>query len=472
MALPAGARGSSDDGREKWHPARLLPTIGIRGQEEQEKRATSSLLAVMAAVPEFGQALVSKLGGPKGRISTFAEVQLKMPDGKLSIPDGAIVVERGKTLWRVLVEVKTGSAQLQTEQVGRYLDIAREHGMDGVLTISNQIVSSPEQSPVSVDRRKLGKLALRHMSWWRIITEAVVQHRHRGVTDPDQAWILGELIAYLDHEASGASGFQDMGDKWVAVRDGARHETLRASDPEVQEVANRWEQFVQYLALGLSQDLGADVQPVRGRRQTPQEQRDARVKELASDGKLTATIRVPDAIAPIELEADLRTRRVSTAVSVDAPNDGRAKTRISWMLRQLRTAPDDLRVDVAFANTRETTAALLREAHENPDRLLSPTDPKRLPRGFRLAYSRPMGTQRGKGERSFVAETRQHAIDFYRDLVQNLRPWRPTAPKLPEEPRDVPMTPQPDPPPFSAGDEREPGEALDPTRGLAEPTGS
>jgi len=37
---------------------------------EQEKRATSSLLAVMRAVPEFGHALVTPLGAPKGRIST------------------------------------------------------------------------------------------------------------------------------------------------------------------------------------------------------------------------------------------------------------------------------------------------------------------------------------------------------------------------------------------------------------------
>ena len=44
-----------------------------------------------------------------------------------------------------------------------------------------------------------------------------------------------------------------------------------------------------------------------------------------------------------------------------------------------------------------------------------------------------MGTKRGKGERSFVLETRQQAIDFYRELVQNLRPWRAAAPKLPDE---------------------------------------
>ena len=199
----------------EWTPARLIPTVGIRGQEEQERRATSSLLAVMGAVPEFGRSLLKELDAPKGRISPFAEVRFTDVDGKVSIPDGAIVVERGKTRWSCLVEVKTGSAALTAEQVTRYLDIARDNGIDAVVTISNDITPDVMHSPVAVDKRKLRKVALRHLSWWRVITEAVVQHRFRGVADPDQAWILGELIAYLDHEASGASGFDDMGQDWV-----------------------------------------------------------------------------------------------------------------------------------------------------------------------------------------------------------------------------------------------------------------
>jgi hypothetical protein len=59
-------------------------------------------------------------------------------------------------------------------------------------------------------------------------------------------------------------------------------------------------------------------------------------------------------------------------------------------------------------------------------------------RPIRLALSQSMGTKRGKGERSFVLETRKQAIGFYRDLVQNLRPWRAAPPKLPDEPEDTP----------------------------------
>jgi hypothetical protein len=135
---------------------------------------------------------------------------------------------------------------------------------------------------------------------------------------------------------------------------------------------------------------------------------------------------------------------------------------VNWLLRQLSEAPDGLVVEVSFANTKATTAALVGAAKEDPRRLLLANDPKRPPRAFRLALSRAMGTKRGKGERSFVLETRKQAVGFYRDLVQNLRPWRAAPPKLPEEPVETPETPTPAPPAFSATEVREPTEARPP----------
>ncbi len=238
-------------GEEQWHPARLISTVGTRSSEEQEQRATSALLAVMRAVPDFGRALVGELGAPAGKLTTFTEVQLKDADGGVHIPDGVLVVERGKTRWRALVEVKTGTNALKADQVSRYLDMAREHGFEVVVTISNQITADPSEVPISVDKRKVRRVDLRHLSWWGILTEAIVQHRFRGVDDPDQAWILGELIAYLDNEKSGASGFTDMGDGWVRVREAVRQETARRTDPEVRLVCARWRQLIDYLAMGL-----------------------------------------------------------------------------------------------------------------------------------------------------------------------------------------------------------------------------
>ena len=132
------------------------------------------------------------------------------------------------------------------------------------------------------------------------------------------------------------------------------------------------------------------------------------------------------------------------------------------MLRQLADAPADLRFEVAYPNARETTSALLGDLREDPERVLHPQDAKREPKSFTLTAARAMGQKRGKGEGSFVRETRAQTFDFYRELVQNLKPWQARAPKLREEPaEEVEPTPQPDPPPFTA-DERDAGEAVDP----------
>jgi hypothetical protein len=429
------AAGSNNKGRtapDAWMPARLIPVAGIRGQEEQEIRGASSLLAVMGAVDEFGKNLLREIGAPAGRISTFTEIPLKTADGKTLRPDGAILVERGKTSWRCLVEVKTNNAPLRAEQVNSYLDLAREHGFDALLTISNQITAGPEDIPVDVDGRKLRRVGLVHLSWWRILTEAVLQHQHRGVKDPDQAWILNELIAYLEHEKSGAVGFEDMGKHWVSVRNAARDGTTRSMDAGVQDVVSRWEQFMEYLCLGLSQDLGVQVLSTQSRAKNGQAWSDGLLTSLCEEGKLAGSFRVPDAVGPIDVEADLRARQTRTNVKISAPKEGRPLTRINWILRQLKKAPGDLRIETHFARTKETTAALLTEAREDAKTLLSPSDQKREPRAFTLSLARPLGTKRGKGERSFVLETRRQVVSFYGDLVENLKPWQAKAPKLPD----------------------------------------
>jgi hypothetical protein len=430
--MEVGGGGKRTAASDAWMPARLIPVAGIRGQEEQEIRGASSLLAVMGAVDEFGRNLLKEIGAPAGRISTYTEVPLKNPDGKILRPDGAIVVERGRTTWRGLVEVKTDNEPLRSDQINDYLDLAREHGFDAVVTISNQITGGPEDVPVEVDGRKLRRVALVHLSWWRILTEAVLQHQHRGVKDPDQAWILNELIAYLAHEKSGAVGFEDMGKQWVSVRNAARDGTIRATDPGVQDVVDRWEQFMEFLCLSLSQELGVQVLSTQSKSKSGPALTEVLLKTLCDEGRLSGSFRVPAAVGPIEVEADLRARQTRTNVKISAPKDGRPLTRVNWILKQLKKAPDDLRVEVQFARTKETTAQLLSAAREEPKLLLSPTDPKREPRAFMLSLARPLGTKRGRGERSFVHETQRQVVSFYGDLVENLKDWQAKAPKLPE----------------------------------------
>lgn len=341
------------------------------------------------------------------------------------------------------------------------MDLARVNGFDAVLTISNQLTASPVESPLAIDARKLKKVALRHLSWWQVMTEARVEHKHRGISDPDQAWILGELIAYLDHERAGAGGFDDMGERWVSVRDGAREATLKASDAGVRDVASRWEQLVGYLSLGLTQDLGRQVEPIWPRKLDASARRDLHVRSLVDQGKLLASIRVPDAAGPIDLEADLRGRRFRTATVVAAPKDGRPATRINWMLRQLTDARDDVLIEVRYPNQKEPTSCTLKDARAKPERLLYSADPKRDPMSFRIVMPRDLGMKRGRLAGSFVLESKNQTSDFYRPIVQGLRAWAPAAPKLPVAAAAVNVAASPEPPPFTSGD-REFGDAVEP----------
>jgi hypothetical protein len=112
-----------------------------------------------------------------------------------------------------------------------YLDLAHDAGYQAVISISNQYVSSSTDYPIEVDKRKRRRMALHHWSWIDLLTTATVQKEHRGIKDPDQAYMLGELIRYLSDPRSGAVAFDGMGSGWTSVRDGARVQTLRRVMP-------------------------------------------------------------------------------------------------------------------------------------------------------------------------------------------------------------------------------------------------
>lgn len=146
-----------------------------------------------------------------------------------------------------------------------------------------------------------------------------------------------------------------------------------------------------------------------------------------------------------------------------AARDGRPRTRITWLLRQLADAPDNLRIEVRYPNAKKSASSTLKEARANPDRLLYPADIKREPRSFRVAITKKLGGKREKGPGSFVLEAKLQTSDFYRLIVQRLRPWTATAPKLPSSLVQSVSSEEasPEPPPFTSP-EREFGQATEP----------
>lgn len=415
---------------ESWHEARLIPTSGINGPDEQERRATSALLAVLTAVREYGRALLKPYGAPAGTIETYIEVPFLLGDKKL-YPDGLIRVSRGARSWTALLEVKTGSNELATEQLENYLDIAREQGFDAVITISNEIPAVAGQHPTKVDRRKLKKVDLHHIAWTQVLAEAVMQKEFRGVADPDQAWILGELIRYLEHSRSGALEFEDMGESWTSVRNAVAAGTLRSSDKGIATVVSRFDALLRFASLRLGRQLGTEVVPVLSRRELadPDLRAQALTQMLCQSGQLAGAIAIPGAVGPLVITADLRAARLTCHVDIDAPREGRPTTRVNWLVRQLKSAPETARIECFQARARGSSAAeLLTAVRENPASLVA--DPVRDIRMFRVAAITVQGAKRGRGRGSFIDSLLAASDQFYAEVLQNLKAWSAAPPKM------------------------------------------
>ncbi len=414
---------------EDQYRARLIPVSGIGGSGEQETRATSALLAVLRAVKELRVPFLKGLGAPAGTLETFVEVPFKLGDKQLR-PDGILRIVRGAATWTALVEVKTGSINLDREQIEGYLELARQQKFDAVITISNQLAPSASEHPLNIARSKL-KVPLHHVSWSEVRSLAQVQAEHSGVSDPDQAWILSELIRYLDDPRSGASDFSDMGTSWIEVCNSLHDHTIRPTDKGLPEVAARWEQLLRYAALRLERRLGPGVQVVQTRKEAADAdaRRTAAISEFAEHGRFVGRLKIPNTVGILEITADVKSGRCRVTVTVDSPTEGKPATRINWLLRQIDPAVDNRLVVECWQHlARASTCEPMTKVRANPACLF--TDPKTQIRRFVITANSPLGTQRGLGPKSFI-NTVLAAIDgFYENVLQDLTAWTPKAPQV------------------------------------------
>ncbi|SMF72012.1 Stress response protein SCP2 [Streptomyces sp. Amel2xC10] len=420
VTLPKAAKKSLAE-NDSWKGARLFPVSALKSDRDRETRATSVLLSVMAQVPEFGRRLTAAFGAPTGRMETFTEVSLPHGDTPRR-PDGVIRVERAGKLWTALVETKTNGNPLRSEQVQAYMDIAARRGYETVITLSNDVAL--EGSPlvdVKIDGRRKHKVALRHLSWAEVAHQAQLLIRHEGVGNSAHAWLLQELLHYLQHDNSGCHGFQNMGAAWVPVRKGIEDETLCQGDPRALEVVESWERLVRQVSLGLGGELGQKVLPVqRARRGTDPGARRARMAdELCAEGRLRAELRIEGAPGVLAVGADLRTGRLRTSVEIPAPEQGYPLTWAKRLVRRLAEAPADLHVETLVEEGAGPRGTLERLRPEPAD--LLPRSGARIT-GFRLTLFKGMGNGRGSAETGFIRSVDDAVQRFHGTVLTHLDP--------------------------------------------------
>ena len=428
ITLPRVAKKSLAE-NDSWRTARLFPVSALKSDRERETRATSVLLSVMAQVPEFGRRLTAAFGAPAGRMETFTEVSLPNGDSPRR-PDGVIRVERAGKLWTGLVETKTNGNSLRPDQVQAYSDIAARRGYEAVITLSNDVeLDGTPLVEVKMDARRKNKVALWHLSWAEVAHQAQMLIRHEGVANAAHAWLLQELLHYLQHENSGCHGFQNMGPAWVPVRRGIDDETLCQGDPRAVHVVESWERLVRQVCLRLGGELGQKVLPVqRSRRGSdPRARRAALADRLCLDGKLEAELRIEGTPGILALCADLRTGKLRTSIEIAVPEQGYPLTWTKRLIRRLDEAPADLHVETLVVGQMGGPRGTLERLRPEPADIL-PKNGARIS-GFRLSLFRGMGNTRGNAESGFIRSVDESVDRFHTNVVVHLDRRAPRSPR-------------------------------------------
>lgn len=420
---------------ESGERARLIPVTSAR---QKELAAVSVVLAVFRIVPEFAKMMLEEVGAPsskRSRLTAWTEVCFKKPKqtrATLPRPDGLLVVDTSRKEWVALVEGKIKNEELKPEQLEKYLDLAREVGADALITISNQFATIPGHHPVPVDKKKLRSVGLYHFSWLSVLSNAQLLAESDSVKDREQAIVLKELIRFLDHDLSGVQSFDRMGSQWKDLCAKVQNaETLKKSDPVVENSIADWHQLCRYLALTLSTRIGKRVAIVmrRKHKRRPEARIDDHVKTLLSRYRLLEDFTIPNTAGEIHLEADLRRRTISLSMKLDPPGDKKRPTAaVNWLTRQLRDHKvENLLITCYWPRRTEPTTLNLNDAAQFPEDLV-PDGISELPTGLEVKRVVDLAG-RFRGAKTLVEDAQSAFVEFYRQVGQNLTPWTPPPPK-------------------------------------------
>lgn len=415
--------------------ARLIPVVA---DTSREQRITSTVMAGFMSVEEFGREMLKLVGAPAtktAKITCYTEVVFKKvgDEQQKFRPDGLIIVKSGARTWTAIVEAKIGGAQLNRDQIEAYLDLARLHGMHAVITISNQFAALPTHHPISVSKQKLRSVSLYHWSWTSIVAQAIMLADNKGISDPDQAYILNELIRYLQHDNSKVASFSRMGPLWKDLCNAVQHDVaLSKNNPYVIDSVKDWHQLVRYISIKMSQRVGHNVPVIMSRAQ----ERDLNIRLqddiafLVSHNRLESLFNVPHAAANIRFIADIKSRTLHVSMRLKAPTDkSRAAALVTWALRQVAKCEDEfLLIRAIWPGRTPDTGVSLGQLREDP-KLIIQDNPGLMPVAFE--YVRVIDIAGNfKGASKFVESAVIAVPVFYKEIGQNLKAWVPSAPKV------------------------------------------
>ncbi len=423
--------------------ARLIPACR---DSNVEARLLSPVLAAMVIVPEFAKVMLGPLGiriGKTTKIRALTEIVFSNDDFRKERPDGLIILSTGSRETRILIEAKAKNNDLDAEQIEKYAALAKAEKIDAVLTISNNFTANPHHSPVKIKSTLLRHVDLYHLSWSMVTTNVDLLLGMGNVEDKDRASLMRELQRFLAHKASGVSGFTQMNRGWRDVVKAFSSGALpRKGNPAMAEAIAAWHQEQKDMCLILSRDLQRHVRlklPRKHRESADTWRADA-TEELLSSNCLRSGIEVPDAVAPMAIEANLARKNLVISLKVRAPEDKKsARARSNWLLRQLHQASDPrLQVRFYYPGKKPHTTRDLSALREKPE--LANDGSGIAPNYLELRLHDELGAD-FSGSKKFIERLEKNFLAFYVDAVAGIKNWQPSAPQPVDKPLSAEITP-------------------------------
>jgi len=231
---------------------RLFPI----GKTTDENQTTSIFLATLSAVKEYREELFNQIGIKKiNNQNIKLHIYTEIPSmSKEDRPDGLIVITSGihnpVIEWISFVESKIGNQDIEINQIENYIKLGKEIGIENIITISNELVSLPTESPVNINNRV--KFNLYHWSWIYLSVTAGRLLNGNVVKDEDHVYILQELRRYFNSH-NGIKNYTGMEKNWKEITE----EFVDKSNKNlIDEIIKSYKQEEKDICLQLIEDTG------------------------------------------------------------------------------------------------------------------------------------------------------------------------------------------------------------------------
>ena len=416
-----------DTGKISLSESRLIPVL----KTGDEMALTSIIMSSLRLIKEFKDQIFKETKLKRGgKAYYYTEVCFKDIDKESRIDGLILIVVSGEIKDAAFLEVKNGKNVLSQEQMLKYYKLAQAlQNVPKIITISNEFVGDSSQSPIYI-KNQSKKISLFHFSWTYIKTLAqlLLFDNDDNIRDEDQVEIMKEVLFYLDDDRSGVSGFHRMSSGWKEVAEKIKNQQSLSDNDIITDAINSWYQEEADMSLLLSRKLGTLVKMNKENLSTRIEKD---IKKLKKTHTLFTKFIIKGAVSDLKILADFDRRTVEMSVYVNAPLDRGVIARITWVKNQLNGISDSSISDCLFVEADiKYTNNSIKYSLTNIDNFYEHEGVKEKDIiGFNIDL-----IQTGKFSQvsGFVNDIEDMLLNYYKQVVQNLRSWEKPAPKLQE----------------------------------------